>query len=126
VTEDPKRYRPNHYIHDSLGDPLTCTGDHNHPEPDCCGDPSAHEPLEPEVIETAKKANCSRCKIQIVGSPGLAGTVLYSLLVPLVGGRERGFLCGGCGLALKEFLHPELADDAMFQAVKLELQSRFL
>ena len=93
---------------------------------DCCGDPSAHEPLPADVIETAKKANCSRCKIQIVGSKGLAGTVLYNLLVPLVGGRERGFLCGACGLALKEFLHPELADDATFQAVKLELQSRFL
>jgi hypothetical protein len=26
--------KPNHYAHDSLGDPATCTGDHNHPEPD--------------------------------------------------------------------------------------------
>lgn len=24
--------RPNHYSHDSLGDPATCTGRHNHPE----------------------------------------------------------------------------------------------
>lgn len=23
--------RPNHWLYDSLGDPLTCTGDHNHP-----------------------------------------------------------------------------------------------
>lgn len=23
--------RPNHYFYDSLGDPLTCDGDHNHP-----------------------------------------------------------------------------------------------
>ena len=23
--------RPNHYVNDSLGDPETCTGDHNHP-----------------------------------------------------------------------------------------------
>lgn len=27
--------KPNHFFHDSLGDPATCTGDHNHPpEPD--------------------------------------------------------------------------------------------
>lgn len=26
---DPNK--PNHYMHDALGDPETCTGDHNHP-----------------------------------------------------------------------------------------------
>jgi len=26
--------KPNHFLHDSLGDPETCTGDHNHPEPE--------------------------------------------------------------------------------------------
>ncbi|WAB09225.1 hypothetical protein SEA_LITTLEMUNCHKIN_49 [Gordonia phage LittleMunchkin] len=26
--------KPNHFIHDSLGDPATCTEDHNHPEPE--------------------------------------------------------------------------------------------
>jgi hypothetical protein len=26
--------RPNHFTHDSLGDPATCTGDHNHPTAD--------------------------------------------------------------------------------------------
>lgn len=25
--------KPNHYFNDSLGDPATCTDDHNHPEP---------------------------------------------------------------------------------------------
>lgn len=28
---DPNR--PNHFMHDSLGDPSTCTGNHNHPDP---------------------------------------------------------------------------------------------
>ncbi|MCV7247779.1 hypothetical protein H7J07_06000 [Mycobacterium koreense] len=27
---DPSR--PNRFMHDSLGDPYTCTGDHNHPQ----------------------------------------------------------------------------------------------
>lgn len=27
----PDPSKPNHYAHDSLGDPYTCTGDHNHP-----------------------------------------------------------------------------------------------
>jgi hypothetical protein len=31
--------RPNHYYPDSLGDPATCTGDHNHPEPVQMQDP---------------------------------------------------------------------------------------
>lgn len=26
--------RPNHFAHDSLGDPAKCTEDHNHPDPE--------------------------------------------------------------------------------------------
>lgn len=25
-------FKPNHFVHDSLGDPVTCTEDHNHPQ----------------------------------------------------------------------------------------------
>jgi hypothetical protein len=32
--KQPRLDRPNHYQHDVLGDPETCTGDHNHPEPE--------------------------------------------------------------------------------------------
>lgn len=43
---DPLR-RPNHYYHDSLGDPATCTGDHNHPTE-----------LDRRAEEAAARATC--------------------------------------------------------------------
>ncbi len=115
--------RPNHFYDDSLGAPATCTGDHNHPEPE---PETERPPLPPEVIESAKKAECSRCKVKVVETKGAVGTVFLNIYVPGLGFRERLFLCGACGLAVREFLHPELADDAVFQAVKHELLARFL
>lgn len=91
---------------------------------DCCGDPSAHIPT-PEEIEVAKTALCCRCGVQVVESKAVTGTVLLNLYVPALGQRERLFTCGACGLALREFLHPELADDPVFQFVKRELLARF-
>lgn len=116
--------RPNHFFHDSLGDPATCTGDHNHPEPET--DDPRFSGLPASVVETAKSAVCTRCKVQVVEAKGLTGTVFLNLYVPALGARERLFLCGACGLATREFLHPELADSPVFQAVKAELLSRFL
>lgn len=34
ATQSVDPSKPNHYVYDSLGDPATCTEDHNHPEPD--------------------------------------------------------------------------------------------
>lgn len=137
--------KPNHYYHDSLGCPLSCTGDHNHPadEGDLpqsdynrhvleCGDPEPEtdDPrfsgLPASVVETAKKARCTRCGIQVVESKGMTGTVMINLYVPALGARERLMLCGACGLAAREFLHPELVDNPVFQAVKAELLARFM
>lgn len=88
------------------------------------GDPR-FEGLPDAVVEGAKSAYCSRCKIQIVEDPGMAGTVFVNYYVPAVGVRQRMFLCGNCGLAFREFLVPGLADDPLFQAVKAELQARW-
>jgi hypothetical protein len=113
--------RPNHYFEDSLGDPATCTGDHNHPTDD-----PRFSGLPASVVDTAKSASCTRCGVAVVESKAVAGTVFLSLYVPAVGARERLFLCGSCGLDAREFLHPELADSLTFQAVKAELLSRLL
>lgn len=39
TTIDPAK--PNHFANDNLGDPYTCTGDHNHPDPSDRPDPWA-------------------------------------------------------------------------------------
>jgi hypothetical protein len=123
MSDDPLS-RPNHYFEDSLGDPATCTGDHNHPEP--LTDDPRFSGLPASVVETAKKARCTRCGIQVVESKGMTGTVMINLYVPALGARERLMLCGACGLAAREFLHPELVDNPVFQAVKAEFLARFM
>lgn len=115
--------KPNHYFNDSLGDPASCTGDHNHPEPET--DDPRFSGLPADVVETAKKAKCSRCKAVVVEESSVTGTVMVSYYVPALGVRQRGILCGKCGLAFREWLYPELADSPEFQAVKTELLRRF-
>lgn len=135
--------RPNHYFHDSLGCPLSCDDDHNHPADEgdlgqaeynrhvleCGPEPVTDDPrfsgLPASVVETAKGAKCTRCGDQIIESKALTGTVFLNLYVPALGARERLFLCGVCGLAAREWLHPELQGNPMFQAVKTELLKRF-
>lgn len=99
---------------------------------DCCGDPSAHLTNDPRfsglpasVVENAKQAKCSRCKETVVESKAMTGTVMVNYYVPAVGVRQRTILCGLCGLLLRELLHPELADNPTYQAVKAELRARF-
>lgn len=74
--------------------------------------------LPTEVIENALTAKCSRCGQQVVTAKSVTGTVMFNLVVPALGYRERGFLCGVHGLELKEFLHPEAAGNPEYQAAK--------
>lgn len=111
--------KPNHYFHDSLGDPATCTGDHNHPEPET--DDPRFAGMPAAVVDSAKKAECQRCKEKIVDSSSMTGTVFVNYYVPALGVRQRLFLCGACGLAFREFVMPELETNAVFQAVKTKL-----
>jgi hypothetical protein len=106
--------KPNHYHNDSLGDPYTCTGDHNHPDE-----------LPQEVVDMARTAACARCKAVVVDEPSKMGTVLLSYYVPALGMNVRTFLCGACGLVFREFLDPSILDDPMYLAVKAELQARW-
>lgn len=92
----------------------------NHPDPD-----PMFEGLSSEQVAAAKSAKCARCKVPLVESKGLTGTVFVSYYVPLLGVKQREFLCGPCGLAFREFLYPELADNAAFQMAKTELLARF-
>lgn len=120
MSDDPLS-RPNHYFEDSLGDPATCTGDHNHPEP--LTDDPRFSGLAASTVDNAKKANCSRCKVQIVTAPGMTGTVMVNYYVPALSVRQRTILCGACGLLLRELLHPELLDNPVYQAVVAKLRS---
>ncbi len=79
------------------------------------------EEITPEDHALAAGAACTRCKIQIISSPSVTGTVFVQYYVPALGVNERGFLCGACGLAFREFLLPELTGDPVFRSAKAEL-----
>lgn len=113
--------RPNHYFKDSLGDPATCTGDHNHPEP--LTDDPRFAGLPASTVENAKQAKCSRCKEVVVEAPGMRGTVMVNYYVPALGVRQRVILCGPCGLLLRELLHPEILDSPQYLAASEMLRS---
>lgn len=113
--------RPNHYFHDSLGDPAECTGDHNHPEP--LTDDPRFSGLPASVVDNAKQAHCSRCKEQIVTSGAATGTVMVNYYIPALSVWRRAILCGRCGLLLRELLHPELLDDPTYLAASEMLRS---
>lgn len=81
------------------------------------------DPLPPEVVANAEKAACSRCKIKIVGSKGMEGTVFFSYFVPSTSHKQRGFLCGSCGLLLREFLYPDLVDNQEYQEAVASLRA---
>lgn len=81
--------------------------------------------LPDEVIKNASEAHCVRCGEQIIAQESMTGTVMVQYYVPALGVRERGFLCGLCGLAFKEFLRPDLLTNEAFQDMKVELQGRW-
>jgi hypothetical protein len=78
-----------------------------------------------ETMETARKALCSVCKKPVVDAPGMSGIVMVNTYVPAINSRERVILCGAHGLALREFLHPDILKDPVYLAVKKELTFRW-
>lgn len=102
-------YRPNHFTDDVLGDPRSCTGDHNHP-----GD----EPIPAPVMELAARARCSRCSTSIVDDPSMIGSMFVSSYSPQNDSRNRFTLCGRCGLLFREFIKPDLANDQTYLEAK--------
>lgn len=82
--------------------------------------------LPPEVVATARKAKCSRCKAVAVDEPSVSGTMMVNHYTPSLGTRVRGILCGACGLAFREFLTPEILQDPVYLALKAELQARWV
>jgi hypothetical protein len=103
--------RPNHYFNDSLGDPATCSGDHNHLSPE----------LTARAEEAANNARCARCQVVILEDSSKTGVVFGRLLVPILGVKHTYQLCGKCGLGLREFLFPGILDDPTYLAVKATL-----
>jgi len=111
--------RPNHYFHDSLGDPFTCTGDHNHPDP--LTDDPRFSGLAASVVDRAKQAKCSACGVTVVEDASIAGSVMVNYYVPASGAKARVILCGRHGLALRELLHPQIVDNPQYQEAKKRL-----
>lgn len=109
--------RPDHYYHDSLGDPASCTGDHPEPETD---DPR-FSGLSARTVDTAKTAKCSACGVTVVEDASIAGTVMFSYYFPASGAKVRGILCGVHGLALRKLLHPQIVGMAAYEETKRQL-----
>ncbi len=82
--------------------------------------------LPAEVAEAVERAECVRCKVKIVDTPTLMGTVFVNYQVPAMGKHDRHFLCSACGLSFREFLQPELKDDELFQYAAGELRKHYL
>lgn len=78
-----------------------------------------------EIIDRVSKATCVRCEEGILDTKSLPGTVLVAYEVPGLNVHRRAILCGACGLVFREFLHPELVDNAPFQAAVAELRSKW-
>lgn len=84
-------------------------------------DPS--RPNLADLDEAALSTKCARCQVVIAEESSVAGTTMVSFYTPATGNRQRMFLCGLCGLAFKEFMIPQLADDESFQQAKTALQA---
>ena len=108
----PDGILPNHYHHDSLGDPETCTGDHNHPP---------RRTLEERAEEAAEEATCQRCDVVILEDPSAQGVVFGRLMVPLLRVQHAYQLCGKCGLGLREYLFPGILEDPSYLEVRRQL-----
>jgi ribosomal protein L37E len=101
--------------------------------------PNAHEPsppsevtveqvlgeMPPELAAKAQQANCTRCGVQIVRAKSMLGTIMVSYYVPALGIRQRGFLCGACGFGFREYLMPQLQEDATYTTIKDMLQAKW-
>lgn len=85
-----------------------------HPEPTVQGGRYDGMPLR--QLEMARMATCSRCSVVIVDAPSAAGALMLNTYSPATSTRMREFLCGECGLLLREFLHPELLSDPLYRS----------
>lgn len=86
----------------------------------------AREPtLEERAEAAARTAVCTRCDVVILEDRSATGVLFGRLIVPVLGVKRQFQLCGKCGLALREFLYPELASDPDYQLKKLALLTEF-
>lgn len=81
--------------------------------------------LDERAEEAARNATCMRCQVVILGEASAVGMVFGRIIVPVTGIQENYQLCGKCGLALREFLTPELLQDQHYLGVKTQLLGEF-
>lgn len=77
--------------------------------------------LEERAEQAAENARCQRCEKRIMRDKSAEAMAFLRILVPGLGFKKAVQLCGRCGVDLREFLSPELADDPGFQATKQAL-----
>lgn len=74
--------------------------------------------LEAKAAEAAKKALCGRCGGVIMETESAIGTVTGYYRAVAIGTVSPFQLCGECGLKLREFLNPQLVEDAIYRGFK--------
>lgn len=81
--------------------------------------------LPQQMVDTAREAKCSRCQAVVVDCPSASGAMMFNYYVPVIKNRERGILCGECGLLFREFVAPALAANPLYIRAKKMLQDEW-
>lgn len=74
--------------------------------------------LEERAAEAARNARCGRCRRKMLESGTQEGFLTGYYRVMSLRQTVPFQLCGPCGVELREFLNPALAEDGQFQALK--------
>lgn len=77
-------------------------------------------PVDEIDVETVK---CTRCKVLLIESKSVMGSMAVSTLVPTTGSTRQAVLCGACSISFMEFILPALNTDPTFQAYKSALMA---
>lgn len=78
---------------------------------------SSHKDLPEREVEVT----CFRCRRNVLADSSALGMTVGTVETPATGGKLDFVLCGRCGLELKEFIVPALADDPDFPKAKAAL-----
>jgi len=74
--------------------------------------------LEERAERAARNARCGRCRRRMLESGTQEGFLTGYYRVMSLRQTVPFQLCGPCGIELREFLNPDLAEDGQFQALK--------
>jgi hypothetical protein len=84
----PPHVKPNHYMHDNLGDPATCLGDHNHPDQDDLA-LAEHDPVNHPSHYTSDPSGVECITITRHRSFNVGNAIKYLWRAGLKGGGDK-------------------------------------